>query len=735
MGGRRMARTWTRAVVGLAMAVTASSLTVAVAPAAQAAAAVGPGEIVVDDVGGHVFVTTADTITVYDLDGKAVGSIADQYGARDLMLRGRTLYVIAGTVARINKVDADTLKVVGGWSVATTAYPRSMAWSNGKIWYSYGEQWSGGLASLDPVTGQVKGALAKNLYAGADVAATESPARVYTLDRGSSPSKINAYDITTDPPTFLRQSPHSNACSNGRELALSVDGTKAWTACGSPYHFNQSDVATLLEPAVQYPAKNYPNAVDRSADGHFLAGGISGTYSEDIFLYEVDKPVILKSFEIGGGGLVAGMLAIASDGSRVYAQSVDGALHTWLLGPVVTSVTPTSVVEGSGAPFSISGSGFSDVTSVKVGSVEAPFTVASDGILRVTTPAVAPGIHPLVLTSRWGKNVESSAARLTVTPKPPAAPAAPVISATGLRSVSLTWSAPAGSSGITSYKVKAYRDGSSTVDRLLSVTGTSTTVTGLASEASYRFTVAATNSGGTGPDSPKSASAKAGSPDIGPFTTLASFVSRQYLDVIGKAPSSAEVNGRREALATGTLTPAGYLTALRRGSDATTNVDPVTRLYRAAFLRIPDRGGLDHWVYAKRQGQSLTQISEVFARSSEFKARYGTLGNRAFVERLYVNVLGRPGDPGGINYWTGLLDSRKKTRGQIITGMSESNQYKLAQAAEVDTSVLYIAMLRRPPTADEFGAAVSALEGGSTVGALALEILTSPAYASRIAAL
>src|SRR4051794_13574 len=100
--------------------VSVTSLIVPLFGAARAAATTPPsttalsqGEILVDDAGGHVFVTATDTVAVFDPAGNQVGSIADQFGAKDLVLRGRTLYVLAANVNRINTVDADTLAVTG----------------------------------------------------------------------------------------------------------------------------------------------------------------------------------------------------------------------------------------------------------------------------------------------------------------------------------------------------------------------------------------------------------------------------------------------------------------------------------------------------------------------------------------------------------------------------------------------------------------------------------------------
>src|SRR5690606_31064313 len=126
-------------------------------------------------------------------------------------------------------------------------------------------------------------------------------------------------------------------------------------------------------------------------------------------------------------------------------------------------------------------------------------------------------------------------------------------------------------------------------------------------------------------------------------------------------------------------------------TDNVTNVDPATRLYRAYFLRIPDKGGLAYWIRQRRvNGKRLNAISDSFASSSEFKNKYGKLSNRKFVELVYKNVLGRTGETSGVNYWTSRLDRKVNSRGQVMTGFSESNEYKTKQVSEVDVSVIYI---------------------------------------------
>lgn len=101
----------------------------------------------------------------------------------------------------------------------------------------------------------------------------------------------------------------------------------------------------------------------------------------------------------------------------------------------------------------------------------------------------------------------------------------------------------------------------------------------------------------------------------------------------------------------------------------------VYRLYRAYFDRAPDAGGSCFWVRRLVGGAALDEVSDSFASSQEFADTYGSLSNRAFVELVYANVLGRPGEVSGVEFWTGELDNERRTRGQVMVGFSESPEY------------------------------------------------------------
>ena len=58
-------------------------------------------------------------------------------------------------------------------------------------------------------------------------------------------------------------------------------------------------------------------------------------------------------------------------------------------------------------------------------------------------------------------------------------------------------------------------------------------------------------------------------------------------------------------------------------------------------------------------------------QSSEFINRYGTLTDTAFVDALYLNVLGRLPDQAGLQFWTDQL-SHGTTRAVVLVGFAES---------------------------------------------------------------
>jgi len=108
----------------------------------------------------------------------------------------------------------------------------------------------------------------------------------------------------------------------------------------------------------------------------------------------------------------------------------------------------------------------------------------------------------------------------------------------------------------------------------------------------------------------------------------------------------------------------------------------VAYLYEAAFGRFPDLGGVNFWIGTVLTNPAFTQkdAASAFLRASEFESLFGsveTLTDTQLIEQLYLNVLDRPGEAGGISFWEGRLALPGVTREDMLLSFAESaeNQF------------------------------------------------------------
>ncbi len=214
------------------------------------------------------------------------------------------------------------------------------------------------------------------------------------------------------------------------------------------------------------------------------------------------------------------------------------------------------------------------------------------------------------------------------------------------------------------------------------------------------------------------------------FGSARLFAMQQYRDFLGREGDPAGVDFWTGQVGTA-QTRAQVTEAFFNSSEFQGSIAPVARLYFAYFLRIPDYSGLSFWAGYYRDGNPLANIANFFAQSTEFTTAYGSLSNGDFVTLVYNNVLGRAPDAGGLAYWKGQLDTNARTRGQVMLGFSESEEFRAAMAAEVFVTMTYMGMLRRAPEQGGFDFWVDYLEGGSSGLALIGGFLGSTEYRLR----
>ena len=219
---------------------------------------------------------------------------------------------------------------------------------------------------------------------------------------------------------------------------------------------------------------------------------------------------------------------------------------------------------------------------------------------------------------------------------------------------------------------------------------------------------------------------------IGPHATLGALAS-SVTSAFGGTNATALQAATN--LTNGRLTPTHHISNLAHTSAWAKDRGPVARLYQAFFLREPDLSGLNHWVNKHKGGLSLSKIAGEFAKSNEFKTKYGSVDNTKFVELVYGNVLQRKADSAGLTHWVAKLQGGL-SRGDAMVQFSESSEGKRFLAPAVDATLIGLGMFRgNLPTKALWNAARQAAHNdhNRAVGeSVALVYLTSADYTQLI---
>jgi hypothetical protein len=175
--------------------------------------------------------------------------------------------------------------------------------------------------------------------------------------------------------------------------------------------------------------------------------------------------------------------------------------------------------------------------------------------------------------------------------------------------------------------------------------------------------------------------------------------------------------------------------------DPTGTAEDVARLYNALLQRAPDVAGLMAWTASIDDSHvPLSDVANSFATSPEFIQTYGSLSDDSFVQKLYLNALGRPAEAAGEQAWDDALASGM-SRGQVAQGFAESPENRANTASiagdknDAEAYRLYKAALARTP--DQAGqlAWSSALASGATPSQVAQGFVDSAEFQQKYGAL
>ena len=149
-----------------------------------------------------------------------------------------------------------------------------------------------------------------------------------------------------------------------------------------------------------------------------------------------------------------------------------------------------------------------------------------------------------------------------------------------------------------------------------------------------------------------------------PLPNARSFATQQYRDFLDRAPSTAEVEYWNEALLSKTRSVGATLQAFQGSTEFSQNWRPILALYEASLGSFPDFGGYSYWGTRLRAHHDLAATAQAFLDTTELQGRYpAATSNEQFVTAVYRSAFHRDPDAGGLAYWVQLIASGRRTAG------------------------------------------------------------------------
>ena len=229
-----------------------------------------------------------------------------------------------------------------------------------------------------------------------------------------------------------------------------------------------------------------------------------------------------------------------------------------------------------------------------------------------------------------------------------------------------------------------------------------------------------------------SVSAADGGPVEGRFATDELLVEQVYQDVFGRSADAAGLAYWSGQLRAG-ATPAEVYNAFVNSAEFGGSVAPIARLYFSVLGRRPDAAGLRFWTGKLREGSSLEQVAEAFLDGAEFGALTSATTDAEVVEAVFGRVLGRTPDRAGLAYWTGEIAAGRISVSGFVAAVSESPEHQNRRNPEVVVSTVYLGLLQRAPDAGGLEYWAGQVRAGASPVQLIDPIINGAEYRNRFA--
>ncbi len=238
--------------------------------------------------------------------------------------------------------------------------------------------------------------------------------------------------------------------------------------------------------------------------------------------------------------------------------------------------------------------------------------------------------------------------------------------------------------------------------------------------------VAATGAGPAAAQSPSEQESTTSAAFTGTASSAnARFVVDAYQTLLGRDPDTAGLDFHLSRLAAGGARSRLAVTyALLFSAEGSRG--EVDRAYQDLLDRAPDGPGSDYWT-SHLEGHGVVDLRVLLLASDEYHARSGA-SDRAWVEALYADVLGRGADAAGLAYWTGQASAG------VARALIAAAVYRSDEALARRASAYYSEILGRSPSTAERNGAVTTIRRIGERGLRAELLASDEAFESSLQA-
>lgn len=215
--------------------------------------------------------------------------------------------------------------------------------------------------------------------------------------------------------------------------SFTVGGGGTTITCNTPGH-SAGTVSVVVTTAGGTNAANslytyvaVPTVTGISVSSGPLGGGTSVTITGTSFTWATGVTfggTAVTGFTVGGGGTTitcntpghaAGTVSVTV--TNTGGSSGTNALYTYVVAPIVSSISPTSGTANGGTSVTITGSNFSGATGVSIGGAAATgVTVVNSTSITCTTPSGSGGTASVQVTTPGGTSAPNALFNFALTP-------------------------------------------------------------------------------------------------------------------------------------------------------------------------------------------------------------------------------------------------------------------------------------------------------------------------------